>query len=464
MNPVAVTKVDAAGAARDGDENMSARQKGPRGRRVAAMAALGVLYAFGCCTGYIVHQYDLLRFPARFGLGRPSRRGSSPVRRASREREAIRRLEAIGYLGGYEPAPPESGITTYDSENAQAGLNLYVSGDASKAFLMTMEGEIVHQWSCDFRRIWPNYKPPPGVAGLRKQAWPEGWRRVYMFGNGDLLAIYEGIGMIKLDKDSRLLWAYPGRCHHDLFVAEDGTIYVLTRTARIIERIHATLPILEDFITLLEPDGTVRKHISILRCFENSRYAPILKRIPPSGDIFHTNTLEVLDGRLAPRSAAFAAGNVLISLRQLSLIATVDIKSQEVVFALSGSWARQHHPTVVSEASILLFDNLGRPERSTVIEFDPFSQQVIWTYGLAPSETLFSKLSGACQRLPNGNTLITETDAGRAIEVTPSNEIVWEFLNPARTGRDGELIATLSEVVRIHDPAQLDWLKPAEDQ
>ena len=29
-------------------------------------------------------------------------------------------------------------------------------------------------------------------------------------------------GLIKLDKDSRLLWAYPGACHHDLFVDQAG--------------------------------------------------------------------------------------------------------------------------------------------------------------------------------------------------------------------------------------------------
>ena len=34
------------------------------------------------------------------------------------------------------------------------------------------------------------------------------------------------------------------------------------------------------------------------------------------------------------------------------------------------------------------------------------------------------------QRLPNGNTLITEGSDGRIIEVTPDHEIVWEYINP----------------------------------
>ena len=34
------------------------------------------------------------------------------------------------------------------------------------------------------------------------------------------------------------------------------------------------------------------------------------------------------------------------------------------------------------------------------------------------------------QRLPNGNTLITEGTDGRLIEVTRDHEIVWEYISP----------------------------------
>jgi hypothetical protein len=33
--------------------------------------------------------------------------------------------------------------------------------------------------------------------------------------------------------------------------------------------------------------------------------------------------------------------------------------------------------------------------------------------------------------LPNGNTLITESDTGHVFEVTPAGERVWEFAVPA---------------------------------
>jgi hypothetical protein len=51
--------------------------------------------------------------------------------------------------------------------------------------------------------------------------------------------------------------------------------------------------------------------------------------------------------------------------------------------------------------------------------------------------------------LPNGNTLITETDYGRVFEVTKDKEIVWEFISPFRTGDNNELIATVLEMIRV---------------
>ena len=74
-----------------------------------------------------------------------------------------------------------------------------------------------------------------------------------------------------------------------------------------------------------------------------------------------------------------------------------------------------------------------------------------------PAEAFYSKLAGYDERLPNGNTLITESTNGRAFEVTSDGKIVWEFINPERAGENNELIAVLCNVVRL-GPDQIDWL------
>ena len=63
-------------------------------------------------------------------------------------------------------------------------------------------------------------------------------------------------------------------------------------------------------------------------------------------------------------------------------------------------------------------------------------------------------MRGDQQRLANGNTLITESEGGRLLEVTRDGEIVWEFINPVRND-DGSLVSVLGCGERI-DPASLE--------
>lgn len=60
--------------------------------------------------------------------------------------------------------------------------------------------------------------------------------------------------------------------------------------------------------------------------------------------------------------------------------------------------------------------------------YDPSNP--IWTYAADPLTDFYSPNISGCQRLPNGNTLICSGKNGRLFEVTPDNEIVWEYLNP----------------------------------
>jgi outer membrane protein assembly factor BamB len=167
-----------------------------------------------------------------------------------------------------------------------------------------------------------------------------------------------------------------------------------------------------------------------------------------SGDIFHTNTLEVLDGRSADRDPAFRAGNVLLSVLKLDTIAVLDPERGEIVWAKTGSWRRQHQPTFLDDGNLLVFDNRGPGgESSRVVEIDPRTGSTVWSY----DKDLFSKTLGSCQRLPNGNTLITESENGRALEVTRDGRVVWEYYNPNRAGEHKELVAVLFEVVRLPD-------------
>jgi len=256
-----------------------------------------------------------------------------------------------------------------------------------------------------------------------------------------------------------LLWTYQGGCHHDLFVADNGNIYVLTqRTLTSHEKLKLTGPIMEDFITVLTPQGEEIKSVSLIECFLNSDYDLLLTSTRLRADGLHTNTIELLDGKMVDQAPMFERGHILVSVRNLNTIAVVDFEEEKVTWALSGMWKQQHKPTLLENGNLLLFDNLGHKGRSRVIEFNPLTQEIVWAYQGDHPDDFFSRFSGSNQRLPNGNTLITESDNGRAFEVTPGNKIVWEFKNPHRVGSGDKLIGVIFEMVRIA-PEKLSFLR-----
>ncbi len=372
------------------------------------------------------------------------------------QREEMRRLEAIGYLAGTAPAAGRTSVTTYDEARAWRGYNLYCSGHGPEAVLMDMHGTELHRWRYDITRALPDFTPPSRDDGHEHLFW----RRVQLLEDGDLLTIVDGQALLKLDAGSELEWVYDGNPHHDMFVTEDGRIYVLTRHAVIDPRFDPRHPILEDFICILSPQGEELECVSLLAALRGSHYAPILHQVKGYGDIFHTNTVEVLDGRLAGRHPAFKRGNVLISINNLSFVGVVDMEQERVVWGLSGLWHTQHQPTVLDSGRLLVFDNrFVDDSRSRVIEIDPLTQEVAWEYMGTPADPFFSFTCGTAERLSNGNTLITESNAGRAFEVSPDGRIVWEFINPYTAGEGNELIATLFEVIRLPPETPLDWLK-----
>jgi hypothetical protein len=43
---------------------------------------------------------------------------------------------------------------------------------------------------------------------------------------------------------------------------------------------------------------------------------------------------------------------------------------------------------------------------------------------------MYTLMGGCVDRLPHGNTLITETSKGHLLEVTHDKKVVWEYINP----------------------------------
>jgi hypothetical protein len=128
-------------------------------------------------------------------------------------------------------------------------------------------------------------------------------------------------------------------------------------------------------------------------------------------------------------------GDILAS-RPTSTVIRIDRKTGNIVWELGPPMlAGQHAPTPLEDGNILIFDNgvhrLDDPlPFSRVIEINPATNKIGWTYQDRPVSNFFLPRMCNAQRLPNGNTLINEASFGRFFEVTRDGEIVWEYVNP----------------------------------
>ena len=85
---------------------------------------------------------------------------------------------------------------------------------------------------------------------------------------------------------------------------------------------------------------------------------------------------------------------------------------------------------MLDNGNILIYDNGFNREYTRIIELDPVKKEIVWEYKADSPELFFSQSQGHAQRLPNGNTLITDSESGRAFEITKNGKIVWEWFNP----------------------------------
>lgn len=370
----------------------------------------------------------------------------------SEEESAL--LRALGYLPGYRAPERAGGVGVYLPDEVWPGQNLYTSGDAPVARLVDMQGRLLHSWQLDYHDAFPH-------ADAARLARPgtQFWRRARLLEGGDLIAVFDYHGLVRVDRSSRLLWAAEGQYHHDLWLGQ-GALWAL----RLEPSAPRALPgraesVSEEQLVQLDPrDGRVLRVVSLLDAFRRSRYARVLSHLPPQADVLHNNTIEILPG--PDERGVFTRGRALVSLRNIHTVAVVDLEREEVVWATTGPWRMQHEPQHLPSGRLLLFDNLGVPGFSRVLELDPFTREIAWSYGGSAPQGFHSEGMGSEQRLPNGNTLVTDSFSGRAFEVTPAKRVVWSFDNPARTGERGEYVAVVPELLRIDAAQTAAWLSP----
>lgn len=197
------------------------------------------------------------------------------------------------------------------------------------------------------------------------------------------------------------------------------------------------------------------------------------------GDWMHVNSMSVLGPNkwYDAGDERFHPDNIIWDARESNISAIISKETGKIVWKMGpdfretkelrmiGQIIGQHHVHMIpqglpGEGNILIFDNggwagYGEPTRtskdgskadirdnSRVLEINPVTMKIVWQvtgidlnpagmgYTSIDNYRFYSPLVSSAQRLPNGNTLITEGVGSRLIEVTNKKEIVWEYVAP----------------------------------
>ncbi len=365
-----------------------------------------------------------------------------------------------------------SGVLRHDPARTQPGYTLYTVAPDLSVHLIDMNGREVHRWFVPKDEAIPEVKSLRTLYGLLEPQVEGG----YLYPNGDLILVYEvkSLGfpatpLLKLDKDSHIIWRSTIASHHAIEIAGDR-IYALT--GAMMGELLAMPPTLPEraitafaeHVSVLDSRGQTLSSHSIGEAMGNTKDMRILDEVllGPVLDTLHSNSLDVLTEQTARFIPGAKPGNVLISLRNLDMLVVMDLDSDTIVWALRGSWRHQHDAKMLANGHILLFDNEGglMHGRSRALEIDPNTAGIVWSYDGTENDPLNSADNrGGVQRLPNGNTLINESNAGRLLEVTPDGSIVWEYVNPVQSEERGKkIIASFGLTATRYEPSAVPFL------
>jgi hypothetical protein len=375
---------------------------------------------------------------------------------AARPFESIKSLGYVGWVNTQENFE-KRGVTQYNPQLAFEGLNLYSSSTLPEAYLIDMEGNILHKWT-------------------KQMNEGNNWRHhVELCEDGDLLVIVRDKMLMCLDWDSNVKWKKKMRFHHDVYISGDK-IYAFAREDKLVFWHGIPLPILSDFIVVLSPkDRTIMAKVDlydVVKEFVTPRtiartYLGIFKpatlmdfvyrklktnyacRTGLCFDVMHSNRVEVIDRDI---DGFCKKGDWMISIRELDLIGLLDPETKKLIWSWGpGELDSQHYPTLLENGNVLIFDNGRKRGFTRIVELNPKTKEIVWEYKSKPPERFYSELRGCNQRLPNGNTIITESDKGYVFEVTKDGRIVWDFYNPNVKTKERKREA-IYQMIRIVNP------------
>jgi hypothetical protein len=343
------------------------------------------------------------------------------------------------------------GVVVYDKSQAYPGFTvmqgLFQGG--AQVRMVDMDGTLVHKWDINFFDIWPDpthIYPPNRIPKTRFDFHTQG---MTILKDGSIIVSVGNLGTAKLDKCSKRVWTVDRMTHHCVTPAVGGGYWIAGN--RNIKNIPDKLLLgdvtkeflkdealgrYENILILVDENGQVIKEFSVLQAlvdggFEHQLYDAFkIKKSDPT----HVNDIVIVNDALASKATGINPGDLLVSVRQMHMLAVFDQATGKIKWHHTGPWVRQHDPDIMPDGNIVVYNNgrigfsFNRIPGSNLIELNPSSGKTRIIYPRDGMPSFYTDIMGNHQLLPNGNRLVTESRAGRIFEITGKGQIVWAYV------------------------------------
>ena len=315
-------------------------------------------------------------------------------------------------------------LATYDRKENQSVVKLIRLSDQ----------KIMHRWQPDYDQIIKLY-------GKQNKFWPgqdkHNLQAIHPLLSPDGSLIFHCFvsPLLKIDKDSKLLWGINGIFYHSIERDADGNIWVPS-----IIKPAVFLPgVLDDYqddaITKISPGGKLLFQKSVSQILLENGYRTLLLGIGPyEKDLVHFNEIQP-----ALRSGSYwMKGDLLISLRNRSTVFLYRCSTNKILWLKTGPWLNQHNAVFIDLVRIGVFGN------NTVRVFgedrllDGYNEEYIFNFKTNKTETPYAEFlkkakvatpnQGRAEILPNGDLFVEETNNNRLLRGN-TKDIIWQYVD-----------------------------------
>ena len=243
-----------------------------------------------------------------------------------------------------------------------------------EAILIDHDGNMLHRWPIDYSRVHEDGPASKFVHVVKPMP------------DGSVLANFDddARALVRFDACGDPMWARTDQVYHHSIRADDrggywtwqakqfdgGHDHRMVRFDENTGEILESIDLVED---VMRHDPMNQVILTLPEGFE------ILEDFPRhSGmeDLLHPNDVKPLPEAYADAFPQFEPGDLLISLRNINLVAVISRKTKNFVWASGGPWFGQHDPDWHADGTITVYSNNHHRFRTSIIEVDPKTRMV----------------------------------------------------------------------------------------